>query len=79
MENAMLRERMNDLAAEIAALSVTLEGDASPIRKIIAAAHADLQSEAINRSPEAGEPDGHPSASLAERIRILQARAATSQ
>ncbi len=79
MENAMLRERMNDLAAEIAALSVTLEGDASPIRKIIAAAHADLQSEAINRLPEAGEPDGHPSASLAERIRILQARAATSQ
>lgn len=80
MENAMLRERMNDLAAEITALSLTFEGDGSPIRKIIAAAEADLQADAISHaktpSTDAAGTRGQPS--LAERVRILQARAVTN-
>lgn len=79
MENAMLRERMNDLAAEISALSITLEGDATPIRKVIASTQADLQADAISRPTGMTGSDGQQTVSLAERIRVLQARAATSQ
>ena len=80
MENAMLRERMNDLAAEITALSTTLEGEASPIRRMIATTHAELQADAVSRpasAPFAPEEQGQ--LSLAERVRVLQARAANKQ
>ena len=36
MENALLRERINDVAAEVARLTATLEGPASPIASILA-------------------------------------------
>jgi myosin heavy subunit len=36
MENALLRERINDIAAEVAKLSITLEGPDSPIEAILA-------------------------------------------
>jgi chromosome segregation ATPase len=36
MENALLRERINDIAAEVAKLAVTLEGPDSPIEAILA-------------------------------------------
>jgi DNA repair exonuclease SbcCD ATPase subunit len=36
MENAVLRERINDIAAEVARLAMTLEGPESPIEKILA-------------------------------------------
>lgn len=36
MENAVLRERINDIAAEVAKLAITLEGPDSPIEVILA-------------------------------------------
>ena len=36
MENAVLRERINDIAAEVAKLAITLEGPDSPIEAILA-------------------------------------------
>lgn len=80
LENAMLRERMNDLAAEITAISMTLEGDASPIRKIIATAEADLKAGTASRAPNAShQPAEAGQVSLAERVRALQARALPGQ
>ena len=35
MENAVLRERINDVAAEVARLTATLEGPGSPIETIL--------------------------------------------
>ena len=37
VENALLRERINDVAAEVARLASTLEGPNSPIDAILAA------------------------------------------
>ena len=37
MENALLRERINDIAAEVARLAMTIEGPDSPIKAILAA------------------------------------------
>src|SRR2546429_230186 len=42
MENAVLRERINDIAAEVARLAMTLEGPDSPIEKILATEAAGL-------------------------------------
>ena len=36
VENALLRERINDIAAEIARLTVALEGPISPIEAMLA-------------------------------------------
>jgi chromosome segregation ATPase len=77
MENALLRERINDIAAEVAKLAMQLEGPNSAIEAILAADPAtgpiaaprpanDLTAPA---PPEAG------SGTLAERIRALQAHA----
>jgi chromosome segregation ATPase len=61
MENAVLRERINDIAAEVAKLAITLEGPDSPIEAILAVeartppeeAHADGQ---LTGSSAAGVP-----------------------
>ena len=47
MENAVLRERINDIAAEVARLAMTLEGPDSPIERILAteAAGAELRAD----------------------------------
>ena len=37
MENALLRERINDIAAEVAKLAMQLEGPNSPIEAMLAA------------------------------------------
>ena len=37
MENALLRERINDIAAEVAKLAMQLEGPNSPIEALLAA------------------------------------------
>jgi chromosome segregation ATPase len=58
MENAVLRERISDIAAEVAKLASTLEGADSPIKAILA------------NSP-AGTRGG---ATLADRIRALQSQ-----
>ena len=66
MENALLRERIDDIASEIARLAMTLEGPDG----VIAGMLADDERSAAS----AGTPT-----SLASRIRALQAHAATSR
>ncbi len=43
VENALLRERINDIAAEIARLTVALEGSDSPIEAMLASEPAAAQ------------------------------------
>ena len=93
MENAVLRERINDIAAEVARLAMTLEGPDSPIERILAteAAGADLapaQAANTNAEPVAAptrplEPIAAgstlPRGTLADRIRALQAQASRAR
>jgi chromosome segregation ATPase len=67
VEGALLRERINDVAAEVVRLAANLEGTNSPIQKIIDQAPARRD---IPRTPEAAPADAP--LSLAERIRALQ-------
>lgn len=62
VETALLRERINDLAAEVVALTARLEGPGSEIGKLLAAAPAS----AAKAKGEGGPP------SLADRVRALQ-------
>jgi chromosome segregation ATPase len=62
-ESALLREQMNDLAAEVVKLTATLDGPDSPIARALAA------------PPIHGQPVNDPGekvASLADRVRALQ-------
>jgi chromosome segregation ATPase len=76
VENALLRERINDVAAEVARLASTLEGPNSPIDSILAAetardrVGADAGSSGAEFS-EAASTNGD----LADRIRALQGHA----
>ena len=79
VENALLRERINDIAAEVARLTVVLEGPGSPIEAILAAENIpELKS--VN-GPAKGErkskapADSDAKGNLAERMRALQNRA----
>lgn len=76
VENELLRERINDVAAEMARLAAALEGPGSPIHAILSEAGARA---AGNGSTAAGRPAKAaaeaPKDSLADRIRALQARA----
>ena len=72
VENALLRERINDIAAEIARLTMALEGPGSPIEAILAAAPA------TNGANGASSGQGQAASAggdLADRIRALQRRA----
>jgi chromosome segregation ATPase len=70
MESALLRERINDVAAEVARLAINLEGANSPIEQLLA---QDSQTNGHqNGAPAAG---GEARISLAQRIRNLQGRA----
>jgi DNA repair exonuclease SbcCD ATPase subunit len=78
VENALLRERINDIAAEVARLTATLEGPASPIASILNsdAGHSDgapngSNGASLSIAPRIGESKG----TLADRIRALQSRA----
>jgi chromosome segregation ATPase len=76
VENALLRERINDVAAEVTRLTAALEGPSSPIAAILEkdAAHSPAVSRGGNGgsiAPQLGEPKG----TLADRIRALQTRA----
>jgi chromosome segregation ATPase len=70
-ENAVMRERINDVAAQVAQLTTALEGPGSPIETLLA---ADAIGRPINGN---GASDAAPpgKASLADRIRALQGRA----
>jgi chromosome segregation ATPase len=68
VENALLRERINDIAAEVAKLAMTLEGPNSPIEAILAAEPTKAQAQRNGNGANAG-------GTLADRIRALQSHA----
>lgn len=75
VENALLRERINDVAAEIARLASALEGPNSPIELLLS---AETTHEQLSAVPAAGEvtlaaPESQ--GNLADRIRALQTHA----
>ncbi len=78
VENALLRERINDVAAEVARLTATLEGPGSPIESLLArsrrAPPAPPPIEAARRPTEGGD-NGENKNTLADRIRALQSTA----
>src|SRR6202162_5990354 len=74
MENALLRERINDIAAEVAKLAMQLEGPNSAIEAMLAAEPvipAKPAKPANGASTSGGVPEGG-GGTLAERIRALQ-------
>src|ERR1700716_1530133 len=85
MENALLRERINDIAAEVAKLAMQLEGPNSPIEAMLAAdpvsrakAAKPANGAAANGAAAAGGvPEG--GGTLAERIRALQFHASRAR
>ncbi len=74
VENAMLRERINDIAAEVAKLTLVLEGPGSPIEAILAADKPGSRPEVNGVNGASGEKETG-KGSLADRIRALQSRA----
>lgn len=89
MENALLRERINDIAAEVAKLAVTLEGPDSPIEAILASEEQKPAISAIVKATTANGTAANGAVShgasteargtLAERIRALQAHASRAR
>jgi chromosome segregation ATPase len=85
MENALLRERINDIAAEVAKLAMQLEGPNSPIEAMLATEPAIPPMAALPASGIAasgatasgGASDG--GGTLAERIRALQSHASRAR
>ena len=78
MENAVLRERINDVAAEVARLTATLEGPDSPIDAIVnndAKVGAPTNGSGEKAVPSIAPNGGDAKGSLADRIRALQTRA----
>jgi chromosome segregation ATPase len=73
MENALLRERINDIAAEVAKLAMQLEGPNSPIEAMLATEPAKANGVANGAAPHGSPTEG--GGTLAERIRALQAHA----
>ena len=81
MENALLRERINDIAAEVAKLAMQLEGPNSPIEAMLAAepvipSKTRPANGTMVTNGAAGGPQG---GTLAERIRALQAHASRAR
>jgi chromosome segregation ATPase len=78
MENALLRERINDIAAEVAKLAMQLEGPHSAIDAILEAEQATAKpaAKAANGVPAAAPAPG---GTLAERIRALQSHASRAR
>jgi chromosome segregation ATPase len=78
MENALLRERINDIAAEVAKLAIQLEGPNSPIEALLAAEpQRTANGTAVNGAPANNAPEG--GGTLAERIRALQHHASRAR
>ena len=76
VENALLRERINDVAAEVARLASALEGPNSPIESLLA---AETSHERISSVPVSGNQtelaESPNNGNLADRIRALQTHA----
>ena len=82
MENALLRERINDIAAEVAKLAMQLEGPNSPIEAMLASepAAAKPPKPANDLADGAAAAGGPPQGgTLAERIRALQSHASRAR
>jgi chromosome segregation ATPase len=85
MENALLRERINDIAAEVAKLAIQLEGPNSAIEAMLAAEPATppkgapKPANANTAAPSAPPPEGGGSGTLADRIRALQSHASRAR
>ncbi len=81
MENALLRERINDIAAEVAKLAIQLEGPNSPIEAMLAAEPATPAKAARPANGAAAKagvaPEG--GGTLADRIRALQHHASRAR
>src|SRR3954452_4521467 len=80
MENALLRERINDIAAEVAKLAIQLEGPNSPIEAMLAAEPAAPKTPvkpANGTAAAVAVPEG--GGTLAERIRALQSHASRAR
>ena len=77
VENALLRERINDIAAQIARFTIALEGADSPIEAMLLAEPAVNGQRPTNgeRKPAAAAGDGKGKGNLADRIRALQLKA----
>ncbi len=86
VENALLRERINDVAAEVARLTAVLEGPGSPIESMLAEAVPELGQARGVRTPGINGTGGDAGAAtidspqegkgtLADRIRALQSTA----
>ena len=79
MENALLRERINDIAAEVAKLAIQLEGPNSAIEAMLAAEPV-IPAKVAKPANGAATPvpsDG--GGTLAERIRALQSHASRAR
>jgi chromosome segregation ATPase len=68
VEGALLRERINDVAAEVVRLAANLEGGNSPIQKSLDQAPAAR----ANGAQQGDDADGNAPLSLADRVRALQ-------
>lgn len=85
MENALLRERINDIAAEVAKLAMQLEGPNSAIEAMLAAEPAAPKTPAKPANDIAGNVTAAPispsegGGTLAERIRALQSHASRAR
>jgi hypothetical protein len=85
-ETAVMRERINDVAAEVARLTALLEGPSSPIEAILAGEAGSAHGGANGTASEKGNGEkligaitangGSQKGSLADRIRALQNRRA---
>jgi chromosome segregation ATPase len=73
VESALLRERINDVAAEVARLTAALEGPNSPIETMLAGNAPSVSNGETANQGESGA-EGESKGNLAERIRALQSR-----
>src|SRR5947209_1998179 len=85
MENALLRERINDIAAEVAKLAMQLEGPNSPIEAMLGEPAVQENPTRTSNSGATQVSQGSPSVApegggtLAERIRALQSHASRAR
>jgi len=80
MENALLRERINDIAAEVAKLAMQLEGPNSAIEAMLAAEPAVPKAPARPANDVTGAATvSEGGGTLAERIRALQSHASRAR
>ena len=79
MENALLRERINDIAAEVAKLAMTLEGANSPIEAMLAEDAVSATAEWAANGTITNGAFAEAGGTLAERIRALQSHASRAR